>query len=75
MSTFFEGSPSPSRVVAKVVEGTEEGMEYGCSCLDLTFHDWYGNKHGNCASIDQSGLRWCYVSAWSSCYNKKISER
>ena len=51
------------------------GGQYGCYCMDLSFHDYFGNEHGNCLSSDPSGFRWCYVSAWSSCYHKQRSQR
>ena len=47
----------------------------GCYCMDLTFYDYFGTEHGNCNTADPSGFRWCYVSAWSSCYHKQRSQR
>ena len=47
----------------------------GCTCLDFTFTDWFGTVHGNCVSPDPSGMRWCYVSQYSSCYLKTRSQR
>ena len=51
------------------------GSTGGCYCSGFTFHDWNGIEHGNCNTADPSGLKWCYVSRWSSCYHMQRSQR
>merc|ERR1711881_444905 len=48
----------------------------GCQCTNLQFRDKYNKLHGNCASVDHTGAKWCYVDpSQSTCQDLSYTSK
>merc|ERR1712121_478919 len=48
----------------------------GCQCTNLQFRDKYNKLHGNCASVDNTGAKWCYVDpSQSTCQDLSYTSK